>query len=108
MVNMKSSYPRQKVLTAAQACEVFFDVQAVCRSGGSEGIDDGAGFGTLDGVGKQPIFSSDDKGTDGILGTIVIHRDVAASETATHNIVSYGAGGIRFDFWYRAQAKSPA
>jgi hypothetical protein len=34
--------------------------------------------------------------------------DVAASETATHNIVSYGAGGIRFDFWYRAQAKSPA
>ena len=82
MVNMKSSYPRQKVLTAAQACEVFFDVQAVCRGGGSEGIDDGDGFSTFDGVGKQPIFSSDDKGADGILGAIVIHRDVAVLKAA--------------------------
>ena len=108
MVDMKLSYPRQKELTAAQAGEVFFNVQFVSSGGGSEGVDDGAGFGTLDGVGKQPIFSSDDKGTNGILGAIVIHRGVVVPETATHNIVSYGAGGIRFDFWYRAQAKSPA
>ena len=82
MVDMKLSYPRQKELTAAQAGEVFFDVQAVCRGGGSEGVDDGACLGTFDGVGKQPIFSSDDKGADGILGAIVIHRDIAVLQAA--------------------------
>ena len=39
-------------------------------------------LGTFDGVGKQPIFSSDDKGADGILGAIVIHRDVAVLQAA--------------------------
>ena len=82
MVNMNSSSPQKKVLAAAQAGEVFLNVQSVCRGGGGEGADDGAGFGTLDGVGKQPIFSSDDKGTDGILGAIVIHRDIAVFQAA--------------------------
>ena len=82
MVDMKLSYPRQKVVAAAQAGEIFLNVQSVCRGGGSEGIDDGACLGTLDGVGKQPIFSSDDKGADGILGAIVIHRDVAVLQAA--------------------------
>ena len=76
---MKSSYPQQKVVAAAQACEVFFDVQAVSRGGGGEGVDEGAGFGALDGVCKQPIFSSHDKGSDGILGAIVIHRELPSS-----------------------------
>ena len=82
MVNMKSSYPRQKVVAAAQAGEIFLNVQSVSRGGGSEGVDDCADFGTFDGVGKQPIFSSDDKGADGILGAIVIHRDVAVLQAA--------------------------
>ena len=82
MVDMKLSYPRQKELTAAQAGEIFLNVQFVSRGGGSEGVDDGTGFGTFDGVGKQPIFSSDDKGADGILGAIVIHRDVAVLQAA--------------------------
>ena len=56
LVDMKLSYPRQKELTAAQASEIFLNVQAVCRGGGSEGIDDGDGFSTFDGVGKKPVF----------------------------------------------------
>ena len=82
MVDMKLSYPRQKELTAAQAGEIFLNVQSVSRGGGSEGVDDGACLGTFDGVGKQPIFSSDDKGADDILGAIVIHRDVAVLQAA--------------------------
>ena len=62
LVDMKLSYPRQKELTAAQASEIFLNIQAVCRGGGSEGIDDGDGFSIFDSVGKQPIFSSDNKG----------------------------------------------
>ena len=82
LVNMKLRSPRQKELTAAQAGEIFLNVQFVSRGGGSEGVDDGTGFGTFDGVGKQPIFSSDDKGADGILGAIVIQRDVAVLQAA--------------------------
>ena len=82
MVNMKSNYPRQKVVTAAQAGEIFLNVQSVCRGGGGEGVDNGACLGAFDDVGKQPIFSSDDKGADGILGAIVIHRDVAVFQAA--------------------------
>lgn len=66
MVDMKLSYPRQKVLAAAQAGEIFLNVQSVSCGGGSEGVDDGAGFSTFDGVGKQPIFSSDDKVANGM------------------------------------------
>ena len=56
LVDMKLSYPRQKELTAIQACEVFFDVQSVSHGGSSDGADDGACLGALDSISKQPIF----------------------------------------------------
>ena len=82
LVNVKLSSPRQKELTAAQAGEIFLNVQSASRGDDSEGVDDGAGLGALDDVGKQPIFSSHDKGADGVLGAIVIHRDVAVLQAA--------------------------
>ena len=47
MVDIKLSYPRQKELAAAQAGEIFLNVQLVSRGGGSEGVDDGACLGKL-------------------------------------------------------------
>ena len=57
---------------AEQADEIGVGVDAVGLAGFDERIEVGAGVGTGDGVGEQPVAAADDEGADGVFAEVVV------------------------------------
>lgn len=76
------SFPGQSGFGTAQTCKVFLNIQSVHRGCGGKRVDNGTCLRALDGIGKQPVLSSHHKRADGILGAVVIYRNIAVLKTA--------------------------
>ena len=57
-------------------------LEAIGFGGLDQGIDDGAGVSAGRRVGEEPSLPADDKGTDGVLGGIVVDGEIAAFDVA--------------------------
>ena len=70
--------PREnRFIGVKKSGKILFDIQSVGTGGGGKGIDHGACLCAFDGVGKEPVLASYNKGPNCVFGAVVVNGNVA-------------------------------